>query len=285
MKINKISPDENNFTAILQSVNPQPQALYYLGTLPEKRQPTITIVGTRKPTTYGQEVTYRFAFELAQRGMIVVSGLALGVDGIAHRAAIEAKGVTVAVQANGLETLTPRSHRQLGIDILVAGGAILSEYAPETPAAKFRFLERNRLVSGLSDAVLITEAAARSGTLSTATHALEQGKEVFVIPGNITSPLSAGCNQLIRQGATPVTSPHDILEVLQPTRPTHQAALPLAANDAQQRILQLLASGLRDGEALQAACHLDSAEFSSELTMLEINGAVRALGGNQWTLR
>lgn len=285
MRISKISPDDNSFTAILQSVNPQPQALYYLGTLPEKRQPTITIVGTRKPTTYGQEVTYRFAFELAQQGIIVVSGLALGVDGIAHRAALDAHGTTIAVQANGLETLTPRSHRQLGIDILAASGAILSEYPPETPPAKFRFLERNRLVSGLSDAILITEAAARSGTLSTAAHALEQGKEVFVIPGNITSPLSTGCNHLIRQGATPVTSPQDILDILQPAPSNHQAALPLATNDAQHTILQLLASGLRDGEELQAASTLDSATFSSELTMLEINGAVRALGANQWTLR
>lgn len=285
MKINKISPDENEFTQILQSVNPQPQALYYLGTLPRKRQPAITIVGTRKPTTYGQEVTHRFAYELAQRGYVIVSGLALGVDGIAHRGALEANGTTIAVQANGLETLTPRSHRQLGIDILSANGAIVSEYPPDTPPAKFRFLERNRLVSGLSDAVLITEAAARSGTLSTATHALEQGKDVFVVPGNITSPQSAGCNQLIRQGATPVTCTQDILDILQPTRLALQAPLPLAMNDSQRTILQLLQSGMRDGEELQAASALDSATFSSELTMLEINGTIRALGANQWTLR
>ena len=199
MKINKILPDENEFTKILTSVNPKPQALYYIGTLPAKRQPTITIVGTRKPTRYGQEITHKLAYELAKRGVIVVSGLALGVDGIAHRAALEARGNTLAVLANGLSKITPHSHRQLGIDILASGGAILSEYEPDVPPMQHRFLERNRIVSGLGDGVLITEAAARSGTLSTAARALEQGKEVFVVPGNITSPLSAGCNQLLLQ--------------------------------------------------------------------------------------
>lgn len=285
MKINKISPDENDFTKILTSVNPKPQALYYIGTLPNKRQPTITIVGTRKPTKYGQEVTHRLAYELARRGVTIVSGLALGIDGIAHRAALEAGGTTLAVLANGLSQITPRTHRQLGIDILAAGGAILSEYEPEVAPAKFRFLERNRLVSGLSDGVLITEAAARSGTLSTAARALEQGKDVFVVPGNITSPLSAGCNQLIRSGAIPVTRVEDILEVIMPHEIENQVKLSLGDNEAQATLIELLQSGIRDGEELQQRSGLEASVFSTELTMLEINGIVRALGSNQWTLR
>lgn len=285
MKINKILPDENDFTKILTSVNPQPQALYYIGTLPDKRQPSVTIVGTRKPTKYGQEVTHKLAYELAKRGVIIVSGLALGVDGIAHRATLEAHGTTLAVLANGLSTITPHSHRQLGIDILASGGAILSEYGPDIPPMQYRFLERNRIVSGLSDAVLITEAAARSGTLSTAARALEQGKEVFVVPGNITSPLSAGCNQLLRQGATPVTRVEDILEVIMPGELENQLKIPLGDNEPQAKIIELLASGIRDGEELQRASQLDASVFSGELTMLEINGIVRALGANQWTLR
>lgn len=285
MKINTVSPDENAFTKNLTSVIPKPQALYYLGTLPDKRQPTLTVVGTRKPTKYGQEVTHTLVYELAKRGVLIVSGLALGIDGIAHRATLEAGGTTIAVQANGLTRLTPHSHRQLGIDILAGGGAIISEYEPDTPPAKYRFLERNRLVSGLADAILITEAAARSGTLSTATHALEQGKEVFVVPGNITSPLSAGCNHLLRQGATPVTKAEDILEVIMPSTLENQLKMPLGDNGAQTRIISLLADGLRDGEELQQATELDASIFNSELTMLEINGVVRALGANQWTLR
>lgn len=285
MKINKISPDENDFTKILTSVNPKPQALYYIGTLPNKRQPTITIVGTRKPTKYGQEVTHTLAYELAKRGVVIVSGLALGIDGIAHRAALEAGGTTLAVLANGLSQITPRTHRQLGIDILAAGGAILSEYEPEVAPAKFRFLERNRLVSGLSDGVLITEAAARSGTLSTAARALEQGKDVFVVPGNITSPLSAGCNQLIRSGAIPVTRVEDILEVIMPHEIENQVKLSLGDNEAQATLIELLQSGIRDGDEIQQRSGLEASVFSTELTMLEINGIVRALGSNQWTLR
>lgn len=285
MKINKISPDENVYTSILTSVIPKPKALYYIGTLPITRQPSITIVGTRKPTRYGQEVTHKLAYELAKRGIVIVSGLALGVDGIAHRAALEAGGTTLAVLANGLSQITPRTHRQLGIDILEAGGAILSEYEPEVAPAKFRFLERNRLVSGLSDAVLITEAAARSGTLSTAARALEQGKEVFVVPGNITSPQSAGCNQLIRQGATPVMSAEDILEIIMPQELESQLKIPLGDNEAQAAIIKLLSNGLRDGDTLQQASALEPSLFNSELTMLEINGVVRALGANRWTLR
>ncbi len=285
MKINQISPDENKFTSILTSVNPRPQALYYLGTLPDKRQPTIAIVGTRKPTRYGEEVTHKFAYELAKRRVIVVSGLALGVDGIAHRATLEAGGATLAVLANGLSKITPHSHRQLGLDILINGGAILSEYEPDIPPLAHRFLERNRIVSGLADAILITEAATRSGTLATAAYALQQGKDVFVIPGNISSPLSAGCNQLIRQGATPVTKVEDILEVIMPAGAESQLKMPLGDTPAQSRIIELLQSGLRDGDELQRASELDAGTFSSELTMLEISGTVRALGANQWTLR
>lgn len=285
MKINAISPDDNAYTSILTSVNLKPQALYYLGTLPTIRQPSLAIVGTRKPTRYGQEVTHKFAYELAHRGVVIVSGLALGVDGIAHRAALEADGTTLAVLANGLSKITPYSHRQLGLDIIASGGAILSEYEPDMPPLAHQFLERNRIVSGLADAVLITEAAARSGTLSTAAHALAQGRDVFVVPGNITSPLSAGCNQLIRQGATPVTKVEDILEVILPAELEKQLKMPLGDNPAQTKLLELLQSGIRDGEELQRMSELAPEVFSSEMTMLEINGAVRALGANQWTLR
>lgn len=285
MKINKISPDENAYTKILTSVAPQPQALYYMGTLPTNRQPTVTIVGTRKPTKYGEEVTYKLAYELAKQGITIVSGLALGIDGIAHRAALDAGGTTLAVLANGLSQITPRSHRQLGLDILAAGGALLSEYEPDIPPMQHQFLERNRIVSGLGDGVLITEAAARSGTLSTAARALEQGKDVFVVPGNITSPQSSGCNQLLRAGATPVTCAGDILDVIMPSNSDSQIKMALGDNEAQTTIIQLLQSGLRDGEELQQASELDASVFSTELTMLEINGMVRALGANQWTLR
>lgn len=285
MKINNISPHDNKFTQIIDTIAVVPKKLYYIGTLPEERQPTIAIVGTRKPTAYGTEVTTRLTSELARRGFIIVSGLALGTDALAHRATLEAGGITIAVLANGLSKITPTTNRQLGENIVSRGGAIISEYEPNEPPYLARFLERNRIVSGLSDAVLITEASARSGSLNTARNALEQGKDVFVVPGNITSPLSAGCNQLLKQGAIPVTGVEDILEVLAPQSLQPQVRLALGDNPLQSAILTHLQSGVRDGDELQRLVATEPHIFASELTLMEINGTVRALGGNQWTVR
>lgn len=285
MKINKISPQDNNFTQIITHIAFVPKKLHYIGILPTERRPTIAIVGTRKPTAYGTEVTTRLAGDLARRGVIVVSGLALGTDAIAHRATLDAGGTTLAVLANGLAKITPATNRQLGEDIIRQGGAIISEYEPNEPPYQARFLERNRIVSGLSDAVLITEASARSGTLNTARHALEQNKDVFVVPGNITSPLSAGCNLLLKQGAAPVMSAEDILEVIAPELLNPQTQLALGSNSLQTTIIGHLHAGVRDGDELQQLSGADPQSFGSELTLMEIDGTIRALGGNQWTLR
>ena len=285
MKINKISPDTHDFLQILSGIAKPPKSLYFIGRLPEIRQPSLAIVGSRKPTAYGKEVTHRFAHDLAKRGVIIISGLALGVDGIAHQAALDAGGTTVAVLGNGLASIYPASHRQLARQITSQGGALLSEYEPDAPARGHQFLERNRIVSGLSDAVLITEAAIRSGTMSTAAHALDQGKDVFVIPGSITSPMSAGCNALIKQGANVVTTPEDILEVIAPTLLPGQSTLPLGSTPEETAIITLLQQGIRDGDELQRTSAIDASTFATTLTMLELSGAIRSLGSNQWTLR
>lgn len=285
MKINRISPQDNNFIQIIDTIANPPKKFYFIGKLPEKRQPTVAIVGSRKPTAYGREVTYQLAYDLAKRGIIVISGLALGVDGIAHRAALDAGGITLAVVGNGVDIIYPAGHRSLVGDILAANGAIISEYELGTEARDFQFLERNRIVSGLSDAVIVTEAAARSGTLSTVAHALEQGREVFVVPGNITSPLSAGCNNLIKQGAHPITCATDVLEIIAPDLLRPQSLLPLGSTPLESKIISLLQSGIRDGEELQTLSGVSASEFSTAITMMEISGTLRALGGNQWTLR
>ena len=285
MKINKLSPQDNIYTQVLTSIALVPKTLYYYGKLPEIRRPSVAIVGTRKPTRYGTEVTQRIAYELAQQGIVVISGMALGVDALAHRAALDAGGTTIAVQANGLDTLYPRTNQQLGEAIIAQGGAIISEYEPSASARPYQFLERNRIVSGLADAVIITEAAARSGTLNTASHALEQGKDIFVVPGNITSPLSAGCNALLRQGALPLIEPKDVIERIAPQLVRQQTSLPLGDTPLQTEILKLLQAGLRDGDEILKNTNAAASEFATELTMLEINGLVRPLGGNQWTLR
>lgn len=285
MKINTILPQDNKFLQIINTIVNKPKTLYYIGKLPEKRSATVAIVGTRKPTAYGREVTYRLAYDLAKHGIIIVSGMALGIDGIAHRAAIEAGSITIAVLANGVDIIYPATHRDLAKDILAHNGAIISEYEPGTEARDFQFLERNRVVSGLSDAIIVTEAAVRSGTLSTVMHALEQGREVFVVPGNITSPLSAGCNNLIKQGAHPITCAEDVLEIIAPELLKNQSLLPLGNSQLESKIIELLQSGVRDGDGLQVLSGVIASEFSIAITMMEISGTIRALGGNQWTLR
>ena len=285
MKINTIAPDKHKYLQILTSIAKSPKTLDVIGNLPETRITSVAIVGTRKPSPYGKEIAYKFAYELAKKGIVVISGLALGTDAISHRGALEAGGITLAVLANGLSHIRPSSNTELARQILQHRGAIISEYKPDTEVRIYQLLERNRIVSGLSDAIVIIEAAARSGTLNTAAHALEQGKEVFVVPGNITSPLSAGCNSLLKQGAHPATCIEDILEVIAPDTLQPQTTLALGSTPAETAVIQLLQKGLRDGDELQKTAQLSVVEYNQALTMLEINGIIRSLGGNQWTLR
>jgi len=285
MKINSISPQKHKYLQIINTIAKKPEKLYFIGNIPENRITSVAIVGTRRPSSYGQEVTYKLSYELAKKGIVIVSGLALGVDSIAHRAALEAGGKTIAVLANGLDTIYPATNKQLALKIAENDGAIISEYEPNVPPLQYRFLERNRIVSGLADAILVTEAATRSGTLSTVAHALEQGKEVFVVPGNITSPLSSGCNAWLKQGAHPATCVEDILEIIAPDLLRAQTTLALGNNPEETKIISLIQSGLRDGDEIQQESELSATDFSQTLTMLEINGIIRSLGGNQWTLK
>jgi len=283
MKINSIPPDEANFLQIISGIANVPKKVYYIGSLPQQRSAVVAIVGTRKPTTYGKEVTFKIAYDLAKKGVIIVSGLALGVDAIAHKAALEAGGTTIAVLANGLDSIYPATNQQLAAAILKSGGAIISEYPPGTPARDFQFLARNRIVSGLADAVIVTEAASRSGTLATVAHALDQNKEVFAVPGNITSPMSVGPNRLIQQGAHPVLEARNILEVIAPHLIDTQTILNLGSNPMEITIIDLLRGGIRHGEQLQQQSGLSVSDFSQTMTMLEIGGLIRSLGANQWT--
>jgi len=283
MKINSIPPDEANFLQIISGIANVPKKVYYIGSLPQQRSAVVAIVGTRKPTAYGKEVTFKIAYDLAKKGVIIVSGLALGVDAIAHKAALEAGGTTIAVLANGLDSIYPVTNQQLAAAIIKSGGAIISEYPPGTPARDFQFLARNRIVSGIADAVIVTEAASRSGTLATVAHALDQNKEVFAVPGNITSPMSVGPNRLIQQGAHPILEARDVLQVIAPDLVDAQTTLNLGSNPMEITIIDLLRSGIRHGEQLQQQSGLSVSDFSQTLTMLEIGGLIRSLGGNQWT--
>lgn len=281
MNINTITPDESKFLKRLQDIDKPPKSLRYIGTLPENYSLVVSIVGTRRPTAYGRTVTEQITAALARQGVIIVSGMALGVDAIAHKTAMESGGHTVAIVPSGLDDPYPKTNQQLARLILTNHDALISEYEEGYRPRLYDFLRRNRIVSGLADAVIVTEANLRSGTLSTVAHALDQGKPVYAVPGPITSPLSAGCNSLIAQGATPVTSVESLLVQLglSDTRKKVHGDTP-----EESVLLELLQSGINDGEALQEATGLPVAQISQTLTMLEIKGVVTALGGNKWRL-
>lgn len=285
MKVNKISPHNPGFPEALKQIASPPKQLYVLGDLePLRHTKAVGIVGSRAVTPYGQQITSRLAGELAQRGLAVVSGLALGVDGFAHRAASDAGGYTVAVLANGLDSIQPATNRNLAIEILEKGGAIISEYPEGMPALKQNFVARNRLVSGLSDGLLITEANERSGSLHTANFALDQGKVVMAVPGNITSGNSAGTNNLIKTGAVPITSVEDVLSALDLEVETANLAV-MGANAEEAIILELMKRGMTDINELQAGSELSPEVFSQTMTMLEITAKVRPLGAGHWGIK
>ena len=271
------------FTSVID--NP-PECLWYIGNLP-KRRPTVAIVGSRKPTDYGKSVNISLTTDLARRGVIIVSGLAIGHDSIAHQACLDAGGTTVAVIGNGLDSIYPKRNERLAERIIERGGAIISEYKPDTPVYPSHFLERNRLISALADVVIIIEAGERSGTLNTAAHALAQGKEIMAVPGNITLPLSRGCNRLIAQGATPILSPDDVLDVLGLTKDNRGSEVANQINfdspDA-QLLYDLLHNGINDGDQLILESGLAPADFSMAITMLELNGYIKATGNNKYTI-
>ncbi len=246
------------------------------------RSPAVAIVGSRRVTPYGRDVTRRFATKLAEQGIIIISGLAFGVDSIAHQATLDAGGVTIAVLPSPLETIYPASHRQLARRIVEQGGALVTEYPAGTESFKGNFVARNRLIAGLSDAVLIPEAALKSGSLHTARFALNAGRDVLAVPGNITSPTSEGTNNLIKTGAIAVTDPDDVLLALGITPTTNKHVV--ASNDAERAILETLRQGIHEGAELQAASGLSVEIYNQTLTMLEITGKIRSLGANQWSL-
>jgi len=209
-----ILSDDINFPSSLREIPFPSFGIYVRGTLPQENQLKIAIVGTRKATPTGKLTAHNFAEELARTGVVVVSGLAFGIDAAAHNGSLDAGGTTLAVLAHGLDEIYPRTHTQLGEKIIQNGGALISEYPLGSPSFPYRFLERNRIVSGLSQGVVVLEAPITSGSLATARFALEQNRDVFVVPGPVNHPNFVGSHALIRQGAELVTGTQEILESL-----------------------------------------------------------------------
>jgi DNA processing protein len=266
----------------LKQIPDPPKQLFIRGKSLEELldAPCLTVVGSRKVSPYGKEVTNRLVTEVARAGVVIISGLAFGVDALAHQAALAAKGTTIAVLPTSLDNIHPASHRQLAEDIVGQGGALVSEYPNGAYVQKWNFVQRNRIASGLSQAVLITEAGEKSGTLHTANFALEQGRDVLAVPGNITSSTSVGTNNLIKTGATPVTTAQDILFALGVQPGTIQ--ITTGDTPQEQIIIDLIYKDIRDGDTLLAYSGLSVSQFNQTMTMLEITGKITALGGDNW---
>lgn len=280
-----LTRDDPGYPARLRQIAGAPPVLYVKGALTPADDLALGIVGTRRATAYGREVTTRLAGELAAAGLTIVSGLAKGVDACAHDAALRAGGRTIAFLGSGVDVIYPAEHRALAARIANGGqGALVSEYHLGTTPDAPNFPARNRLISGMSLGVLVTEAPLRSGALITTDFAAEQGRDVFAVPGSILSPNSAGPNELLKEGARPVTCAEDILEELNLMRQEAQAetrrALP--ENDDERAVLRMLGDGPTHVNDLSQSSGLPVAALGSLLMMLELKGMVRQLGVGQY---
>lgn len=242
------------------------------------RNPKVGIVGARKFTPYGKEVTSDIAATLARAGVIIVSGLALGIDSIAHRSALESGGRTIAVLPSGLQNIYPATHQNLARQIVGSNGLLVSEYPDSYRPMKVSFLERNRIIAALSDVLIVTEAAEASGSLNTASHALELGIPVMAVPGNINSPNSKGTNNLIKAGAIPLTSPEDVIQLLGIESAEKNDYLPETSEEAV--LLECIRSGTSKTNDLIEASNLDTSTAQTLLTILEIKGIISVEAGN-----
>ena len=287
MNIKKLKLGSADYPDRLRQISSPPNPLFQVGqSLNELLQrPAVAIVGSRRMSPYGQMVTSQMAGKLAEQGIVVVSDLAFGVDATAHRAALEAGGLAIAVLPGPLDNILPVANRRLADKILTQGGALVSEYPTGNIPFKQNFVARNRLMSGLADAVLITEAGKQSGTRHTVRFAGDQNKEVLVVPGNINSSFSAGANDFIKtnKGGL-ITSYKDILNALGFQEHETRIQKVRGSNAHEQKLLDLMLQGITAGESLLANSGLGVSEFNRALTMLEISSKIRPLGGNNWAI-
>ncbi len=258
-----------------------PDKLYAIGELPDPRSYYyLSVVGSRKYTSYGREATERIIAGLSGYPIVIVSGLAMGIDGIAHRAAIDAGLLTVAFPGSGLNSnvLYPRTHINLAKEIVETGGALISEYEPNFHAAPWAFPQRNRIMAGISQGTLVIEAEGKSGTLITARLALDYNRNVFAVPGSIFSAASKGSNNLLRLGATPIVSAQNLLEeigLIDLTNSQEHTPLDLTLYTPEEQSVLLLLDTPRTREEILVAVSLPTSQALSILTVLEIKGIIQ----------
>ena len=286
-------PAHEDYPKLLKEIHDPPTVLFYKGRLMPEPQLAIAVVGSRKCTRYGRDIAKLFSFDLAKRGATVVSGMALGVDAAAARGALdcaEADDPTIAVLGTGIDVIYPRANEKLYYEI-IERGSVVTEFWPGSAAVPEHFPMRNRIISGLSNGVFITEAAERSGTSITANCALEQGRDVFAAPGRITDEMSRGTNSLIQQGAAkPVFCTADILcEYGMASEREKTARVRYAADTAQlteleKRITNALRTGEKDADELMDLLAVSATDLNCGLTALEFSGIIKPLPGRLFAL-
>lgn len=278
--IQVITWEDETYPRRLKEIDQPPPVLYLRGSLELEDEWAVAIVGTRRMTAYGRQVTEELAEALAQHRITVISGLARGVDGVAHQATLRTGGRTLAVLGSGVDCVYPPEHRKLAEQIIQQGG-LLSDYPPGSPPDSVNFPPRNRIISGMSIATVVVEAGETSGALITATFAAEQGREVFAVPGSIYAPQCKGTNRLIQQGARPLLTVEEVLEVLNIEQVhEHRAARLMFPVDAvESALLHTLGSETMHIDEILAQSGLSIDKVSATLAMMELKGLVRHMGG------
>ncbi len=287
--VRMVTPAAAEFPEPLRHIPDPPALLFFRGNLEQLQRPAIAIVGARRCTYLGREVAATLAADISAKGWVVISGLARGVDAAAHRAALRL-GLTAAVLGGGLARPYPAAHRMLSNEIVQRGGLLLSEYPPSASPRPYHFPERNRLISGLSRAVVVVEAGARSGSLITARMALEQGRDVMAVPGPVSSPVSRGCHSLIKQGAALIETASDIFEALGvDVADTPGAgrgrddALPKPISEpsdpALAKLLSAVGCALTTLDQIMATVGMPAQRVIQQLAELELGGFVQQLPG------
>ncbi len=275
--------EDEEYPRRLKEIDYPPPVLYLKGDLIPRDDLAVAVVGTRRMTTYGQRVTEDLVHTLVRNGLTIVSGLARGIDTLAHKCALEAGGRTLAVLGSGIDRLYPPENRRLALEIQ-GSGAVLSDYAPGTPPEASNFPPRNRIISGLARAVVVVEAGKKSGALITASFAAEQGREVFAVPGTVHAAQSKGTNRLLQLGAAPLLSPRDLLDELDldllHERREARAALP--ADAVERRLLAALGPEPVHIDEIGTLTALPAPQVSSTLSIMELKGLVRQVGGQRF---
>ena len=277
---------DRDYPANLRQISDAPPVLYYKGTLIPADDLAIAVVGSRGATVYGRQVTEKLVSSLVMGGLTIVSGLARGIDSIAHRAALDSAGRTIAVLGSGVDTIYPPENKRLAEEI-TQNGAVVSEFPLGFPSVPSNFPTRNRIISGLSLGVLVTEGAVDCGSLITAGQAAEQGREVFAVPGPITSRMSEGVNKLIKEGVHPATEAADILEILDIERKqrilfTKDSPLQKPKDKIQAKILKVLDGEAKHIDIISRETGLAIDKVSSALSMMELSGFVKNYGSGVW---